>query len=129
MDGAALDTLRQVLAESRIELPAALPPMSAGIFGYMGYDTIRLIEALPNENPDHLGVPDSILIRPTVIVIFDTVKDEMIIVTPVYPGTKTAANVSTSTHQGSLCFTFSHQSHEGSFFIELRPGRCSPLAW
>src|SRR6476660_3701545 len=31
-----LHSLRALLAESAIELPAALPPMSAGIFGYMG---------------------------------------------------------------------------------------------
>ena len=59
--------------------------MAAGIFGYMGYDTVRLIERLPDEKPDSLGLPDSILVRPTLIVIFDSVKDEMIVVTPVRP--------------------------------------------
>jgi anthranilate synthase component I len=51
----------------------------------MGYDTVRLVEHLPNINPDPLGVPDAILMRPTAMVVFDTVKDEMIVVTPVYP--------------------------------------------
>ena len=59
--------------------------MAAGIFGYMGYDTVRLIEHLPGEKPDRLGLPDSILVRPTLIVIFDSVKDEMTVVTPVRP--------------------------------------------
>ncbi len=81
----ALDALRALLAESAIELPAELPPMAAGIFGYMGYDTIRLIEDLPSSKPDRLGLADSILVRPTLIVIFDTVKDEMKVVTPVRP--------------------------------------------
>ena len=36
-----------------------LPPMAAGIFGYMGYDTVRLIEQLPEMTPDTLGVPGS----------------------------------------------------------------------
>lgn len=80
-----LASLRALLAESAIELPAELPPMSAGIFGYMGYDTVRLIEDLPADKPDPLGLPDSILVRPTLIVIFDTVKDEMTVVTPVRP--------------------------------------------
>jgi anthranilate synthase component I len=80
-----LTGLRALLAESRIDLPAGLPPMSAGIFGYMGYDTIRLVESLPDTPEDVLGLPDSILMRPTVIVIFDTVKDEMTVVTPVRP--------------------------------------------
>jgi anthranilate synthase component I len=81
----ALASLRDLIAQSKIDLPAHLPPMAAGVFGYMGYDTIRLVEHLPNINPDDLGVPDSILVRPTVMIIFDAVKDEMTIVTPVRP--------------------------------------------
>ena len=80
-----LQSLRALLAESAITLPEGLPPMSAGIFGYMGYDTVRLIEQLPEMTPDALGVPDAILIRPTLILIFDSVKDEMTVVTPVRP--------------------------------------------
>ena len=80
-----LPSLRALLAESAIKLPPELPPMAAGIFGYMGYDTVRLIEHLPATKPDSLGLPDSILVRPTLIVIFDTVKDEMTVVTPVRP--------------------------------------------
>lgn len=79
----ALASLRALLAESAITLPQGLPPMAAGIFGYMGYDTVRLIEHLPAEKPDPLNLPDSILVRPTLIVIFDSVKDEMTVVTPV----------------------------------------------
>jgi len=80
-----LQSLRALLAESAIALPPELPPMAAGIFGYMGYDTVRLIEHLPATNPDALGLPDSILVRPTLILIFDTVRDEMTVVTPVRP--------------------------------------------
>lgn len=80
-----LQSLRAILDESRIDLPEGLPPMSAGIFGYMGYDTVRLIEKLPEMSPDALGVPDAILIRPTLILIFDSVKDEMTVVTPARP--------------------------------------------
>ena len=59
--------------------------MAAGVYGYLGYDTIRLVEQLPAAKPDELGVPDGILIRPTVMVIFDGVKDEMTVVTPARP--------------------------------------------
>ena len=57
----------------------------------MGYDTVRLVEQLPNEGPDALGVPDSVFVRPTLMVVFDSVKDEMIVVTPVYPQAKVDA--------------------------------------
>ena len=80
-----LESLRALLAQSRIELPPELPPIAAGVIGYMGYDTVRLIEHLPNQRPDALGVPDSVFVRPTIMVVFDAVKDEMIVVTPVYP--------------------------------------------
>jgi anthranilate synthase component 1 len=80
-----LDALRDLLAKSRIDLPDDLPPMAAGVFGYMGYDTVRLIEHLPSDNPDPIGTPDAIMIRPTIMVIFDAVSDEMTAVTPVHP--------------------------------------------
>ncbi len=81
----ALKSLRALIEESRIDLPEELPPMAAGVFGYMSYDMVRLMEHLPNQNPDALGLPDGIFIRPTVIAVFDSVKDEVTIVTPVRP--------------------------------------------
>lgn len=84
-DKPTLQSLRALLAESAITLPEELPPMAAGIFGYMGYDTVRLIENLPEMTPDTLGVPDAILIRPTLMAIFDNVKDELTLATPVRP--------------------------------------------
>jgi anthranilate synthase component 1 len=88
----ALTSLRNLLAESEVALPPELPPMSAGIFGYMGYDTVRLIETLPNTPPDALNIPDSMLIRPTLILIFDVVKDEITVVTPVRPDAQSRAD-------------------------------------
>jgi anthranilate synthase component 1 len=90
-NGGALASLRSLLDESRIALPAGLPPMALGVFGYMGYDTVRLIETLPEPNPDPIGIPDAVLIRPTVMAIFDNVKDEIIVVTPVRPDKKQSA--------------------------------------
>jgi anthranilate synthase component 1 len=81
----ALQALRALLAESRIDLPAELPPMAAGVFGYLGYDMVRLMEELPAPNADPIGLPDAVLIRPTLIVVFDAVKDAIMVVTPVRP--------------------------------------------
>src|SRR5438128_7203699 len=84
-DEAPLAALRALIAESRIELPDVLPPMAAGIFGYLGYDMVRLMEELPPPNPDPIGIPDAVLMRPTIVVVFDTVKDVITVVTPVRP--------------------------------------------
>jgi anthranilate synthase component I len=80
-----LSALRAFIKESRFALPAALPPMAAGVFGYLGYDMVRLIEELAPPNPDPIGIPDAILVRPTVVIIFDTVLDTLALVTPVRP--------------------------------------------
>jgi anthranilate synthase component 1 len=80
-----LQSLRALLAECRMDLPAAVPPSAVGIYGYLGYDMVRLIEKLPNAPPDTLGLPDAILLRPTIVAIFDNVRDEILIVTPVWP--------------------------------------------
>ncbi|MFM2422308.1 MAG: hypothetical protein RL291_838 [Pseudomonadota bacterium] len=86
-----LESLRALLSESAIDLPEGLPPNAAGVVGFMGYDTVRLIERLPNINPDALDVPDAVMTRPTLMVVFDAVKDEMIVVTPAYPDKAVAA--------------------------------------
>ncbi len=80
-----LESLRALTLETRMALPPALPPMAVGLFGYLGYDMVRLIEHLPPPPPDTLGLPDAIMIRPTITAIFDSVRDEILIVTPVWP--------------------------------------------
>lgn len=80
-----LTSLRALIAESRIDLPEAVPPMAAGLFGYMGYDAIRLFEDIPDENPDTLGIQDGIMLRPTIVCVFDNIDDMVTIITPVYP--------------------------------------------
>jgi anthranilate synthase component 1 len=81
----ALDSLRSLVARSRMELPKGLPPMSAGVFGALGYDMVRLVERLPNVNPDPLGLPDAIMMRPSVVAIFDSIGQEIILATTVRP--------------------------------------------
>jgi anthranilate synthase component 1 len=80
-----LDSLRALTRETRMVLPAGLPPMATGLFGYLGYDMARQVENLPHPPPDTLGLPDAILLRPTITAIFDSVKDEIIVITPVWP--------------------------------------------
>jgi anthranilate synthase component 1 len=80
-----LTSLRGLLEESRMDLGEDAPPMAAGVFGYLGYDMVRLMEDLPPPNPDMLHLPDGMMIRPTVMAIFDSVKDEVAVTAPIYP--------------------------------------------
>ncbi len=84
LDGDPLDSLRALIAESRIDLPDDLPAAAAGLFGYLGYDMIRLVEHLPDVNPDPLGLPDAVLLRPSVVAVLDGVKGEVIVVSPAW---------------------------------------------
>ena len=82
--GNPLDELRALIEECRIDIPADLPAAAAGLFGYLGYDMIRLVEHLPNINPDPIGVPDAVMIRPTVVAVLDGVKGEVTLVSPAW---------------------------------------------
>lgn len=79
-----LTTLRALIAESKIDLPDDLPQSAAGLFGYLGYDMIRLVEHLPNINPDPLGLPDAVMMRPSVVAVLDGVKGEVTVVSPAW---------------------------------------------
>ncbi len=77
-----LKSLRKLLARSAMDLPGELPPMAAGLFGYLGYDMVRFMERLPEKAPDPLGSPDALLVRPTIVAVFDNVTSEITLVTP-----------------------------------------------
>jgi anthranilate synthase component 1 len=79
-----LEALRGLLSESAIDMPADLPAAAAGLFGYLGYDMIRLVEHLPDVNPDPMGLPDAVLMRPSVIAVLDGVKGEVTVVAPAW---------------------------------------------
>ncbi len=88
---APLDSLRKLVRQCRIELPSDLPPMAAGLVGFMGYDTVRLMERLPEDNPPVLDIPDGLFMRPTLVAIFDRVEDMITLCTPVWPSKEVSA--------------------------------------
>ncbi|MDX1576203.1 MAG: anthranilate synthase component I [Kiloniellales bacterium] len=90
--GEALESLRALVRDSQIDLPDKLPPMASCLIGYMGYDMVRLMERLPSDNPDVLGLPDAVFFRPTLVAVFDRVEDLVTIVTPVWPSEGVSAD-------------------------------------
>lgn len=86
LDIDAKKSLSDVIRDATLDvIPDDLPPMcQMGMFGYIGYDMVRLVEDIPDNNSDDLGIPDSVLMRPSVLAIFDNVKNMMCIATPVY---------------------------------------------
>lgn len=83
--GDALEALRRLIRQSRMDIPKHLPPMSSGLFGFFGYEMIRYMERIPTDNRDDLGTPDACLMRPSAVVIIDRLKDSLLVATPVRP--------------------------------------------
>jgi anthranilate synthase component 1 len=79
-----LDVLRALVAESQADIPEGLPSTAAGIYGYLGYEMVRLMERLPDRHGEGLALPDALLMRPTMLAVFDTVKDELYLTAPIY---------------------------------------------
>src|SRR5271166_3312252 len=55
-DRQALDSLRALVSETRLDVPVSLPPMAGGLVGYLGYDMVRTMERLPEKNTAELDV-------------------------------------------------------------------------
>ena len=101
-DRPALDSLRALIQEAQLDLPDHLPPMLGGLVGYLGYDMVRLMERLPDKNADAIGLPEAILIRPTVFAVFDNVRDELTLAAPIYPQPGVSAQAAWDQAQAAL---------------------------
>ncbi len=80
-----LDALRALVAECRSDVPAELPRALASLVGYFGYETVGLVETLPQPDSDPLGLPDMIFVRPSVVLVFDRLADALFLVAPAWP--------------------------------------------
>jgi anthranilate synthase component I len=81
----SLAALRKLVARCRMDVPAELPKALACLVGYFGYETIGLVENLPRPAPNPLDLPDMLFVRPTLILLFDRLTDELFWVAPVWP--------------------------------------------
>ena len=77
-----MGSLRGFIDACKVDGMDGLPPMAAGAFGYLGYDMVRHVEKLPEPKPDPNGVPEAMLMRPGVVLIFDGVQQEIILAAP-----------------------------------------------
>ena len=81
----ALQALRDLVAECRFDVPAGLPKALATLVGFFAYETIGLVERIPRAAGPGLGLPDMVFVRPTVILVFDRLADELFLIAPIWP--------------------------------------------
>jgi anthranilate synthase component 1 len=66
-----LNALKALLSEYKFVPVEGLPKFCGGAVGFIGYDTVRFFEKLPEQTTDDLGLPDSVLVLTDTCVIFD----------------------------------------------------------
>ncbi|MFC4255850.1 anthranilate synthase component I [Croceibacterium xixiisoli] len=86
LPGNSLAELRALAEACRIDVPAALPSALACLVGYFGYETIGLVEKLPRAPQSDLALPDMLFARPTILLVFDRLSDELFCIAPLWAG-------------------------------------------
>ncbi|WP_237489067.1 chorismate-binding protein [Tsuneonella aeria] len=84
-EGDTFTELHALVEACRIDTPPALPPALACLVGYFGYETIGLVEKIPAPRGTGLGLPDMLFVRPTLILVFDRLGDELFCIAPLWP--------------------------------------------
>ena len=98
-EGDALSELRELAQQCRIDVPEALPPALACLVGYFGYETIGLVEKLPRAQANELALPDMLFVRPTIVLVFDSLTDTLFCIAPIWPTAKASADPKTAVSQ------------------------------
>lgn len=78
------DSLNALREQSLFSTAENLPSQVATLVGYIGYDMIRLFEHLPSNKTNPHNMPDSLIMRPSIIVIVDSVKNQLSLIAPLY---------------------------------------------
>ena len=102
LETGALQALRDLVAECRFNVPEGLPKALATLVGFFAYETIGLVERIPRAPGAGLGLPDMIFVRPTVILVFDRLADELFLIAPIWPDAHGAIDRMIDTAQDRL---------------------------
>ena len=84
VEGTVFDVLGRILAETEQAEVPGLPRLTAGAVGFVGYDAVRQVEALPPGPPDALGLPDAVWGFYDTVAAFDRVKHQLVLMATVF---------------------------------------------
>ncbi len=85
-----IDSLKELLNFSKIKNKDNDVPYPV-LVGYLGYPMIKYMEKISLKNPDKINIPESVMIRPKLVAVFDNIKDTINIMTAVYPSKNISA--------------------------------------
>jgi len=84
-DQGTLAAVEALLAHYRAPVTNELPPFHGGLVGWIGYDTVREIEHLPNVPQDDVGHADAVLSLTGLVAAFDHFRQRLYLIENVYP--------------------------------------------
>ncbi|WP_373002775.1 anthranilate synthase component I [Hyphomonas sp.] len=87
-----VQALRDFVSFAQAETDTPLPPMASGAFGYVGYDMIQHVEPVTITGVDTLNVPEALLVIPRVVIVFDHIYQEILLIGRVHDGNEAAIN-------------------------------------
>jgi anthranilate synthase component 1 len=87
-EGDPLEILRERLRRYRpVSLDGIeLPRFVGGAVGLVGYDWVRFVEDVPDDNPDELGMPDLAFVLPETVLVHDSRRHTALLVRHVEVG-------------------------------------------
>ncbi|MFN7176086.1 MAG: anthranilate synthase component I family protein, partial [Thermaurantiacus sp.] len=83
---APLDAIRAERAAIALDVPPGVPASLPLLVGHFGYGSVRLVERLPEPRADPLDLPDMLFVRPTLVLVFDRLTDDLFLVAPDFAG-------------------------------------------
>ena len=79
-----IESLKNLIGNSKFDKGEIEVPYPI-LVGYLGYPMIQYMEKIDLRNADNINIPDSVLIRPKIVTVFDNIKDSITVMTVVYP--------------------------------------------
>jgi len=118
-----LDEIKKIMRDFRSAGLAGLPLFYGGLVGYIGYDTVRFFEKIPDKNKDTLQIPDTFFILTDTILIFDRLNHTLKIVNNVILPKQAGVSKKRELYRQAIRKIESIHNDFNRFVIQAKPTR------
>ncbi len=96
--------LENLIANLKIKISKNLPPMTSGVFGYLGYEAINYQEKISkNKKYNNLNLPDCLLFYPRTLFIYDNHQRDLYIIKAFIKNTYSKRNTKYDLIYNEMC--------------------------